>query len=196
MEKLHHAELHGSVTFADVVTVIQRNEMVRRTEMDLNRYRIELGTEAQSLQLRPPELDAEVEEAHLVVRDYYRADQREEKEIFDRIFKLDAQALADRGNICVALGFPRDVAGHIEPTEPRGYRMLNEIPRLPMNVIENVVKTFQTLSAIYDATIEDLQAVEGVGEVRAAMIKNELMRMKFRRRDNWDHDFPPLAPSD
>jgi diadenylate cyclase len=56
MDRLQHAELSGAVILADIVTVIQRAEMVRRTEMELNRYRIELGTEAQSLQLRPPEL--------------------------------------------------------------------------------------------------------------------------------------------
>ena len=39
MEKLHYAELYGLVVLADVVTVIQRNEMVRRTESNLNRYR-------------------------------------------------------------------------------------------------------------------------------------------------------------
>ncbi|MBI1928979.1 DNA integrity scanning protein DisA [Candidatus Poribacteria bacterium] len=179
--KLDRAELSGTVTLVDVVTVIQRMEMVRRAESDLNRYQIELGNEGQSLQLRPPELTLEVEEALLVILDYYRAEQREEDEVFERIFKLDAQALADRGNISVALGFPRDVSTYMETIEPRGYRLLSQIPRLPISVIENVVKTFKTLSAIYDATMEDLQAIEGVGEVRAAMIKDLLVRMKCQK---------------
>lgn len=178
MDGLQDAELTSTVTLSDIVTVIQRAEMVRRTENDLNRYGIELGIEAQSLQLRPPELEIE-EQAFLVIRDYYQADQREEDEVFERIFKLDAQALADRGNICVALGYPRDTADGVDTIEPRGYRLLNQVHRLPMNVIENVIRTFKTLSAIYEATIEDLQAVEGVGEVRAAMIKDELLRLKF-----------------
>jgi len=132
-----------------------------------------------------------VEDALLVVRGYYHADQRELAEVFDRIFKFDPQALADRGNISVALGFLRDVVGHTDFIELRGYRMLNRIPRLPMNIIENVVQTFHPLSALYDVTIEDLQAVGGVGEIRAATIKDELMRMKFHRRSDWDHELLP-----
>lgn len=43
MDRLHRTELSGTVLLADVVSVTQRNEMVRRTENELNRYRIELG---------------------------------------------------------------------------------------------------------------------------------------------------------
>jgi diadenylate cyclase len=50
-----------------------------------------------------------------------------------------------------------------------------------MSVIENLVKKFKNLHAILDATIEELQEVEGVGGVRAAMIKGELAEMAFQR---------------
>ena len=78
----------------------------------------------------------------------------------------------------------------MEAIEPRGYRLLSQVPRLPMNIIENVVQTFKTLSAIYNASMEDLQAVEGVGEVRAAMIKEELVRLKLQQPIR-GHAVPP-----
>ena len=53
-----------------------------------------------------------------------------------------------------------------------------KIPRLPMPVIENLVKTFNDLSTVMDATIEELDDVEGIGEVRAKAIKEGLRRIR------------------
>ena len=62
--------------------------------------------------------------------------------------KLDPQLLADAGNVSVALGYPRDVASYMDALEPRGYRLLSQVPLLPMNVIDNVVKAFHTLREV------------------------------------------------
>lgn len=72
---LNWAELSGTITLANVIQAIQVCERVRRTEHELNRYRIELGTEAQSLQLIPPELKTEIERSLLIIKDYYREDE-------------------------------------------------------------------------------------------------------------------------
>jgi diadenylate cyclase len=61
---------------------------------------------------------------------------------------------------------------------PRGYRMLNKIPRIPANVIENLVKHFKELKSVMEATYEDLDNVEGIGEARAKAIKNGLRRLR------------------
>jgi diadenylate cyclase len=61
---------------------------------------------------------------------------------------------------------------------PRGYRILAKIPRLPMPVIENLVKTFGHITTVMDATIEELDDVEGIGEVRAKAIKDGLRRLR------------------
>ena len=61
---------------------------------------------------------------------------------------------------------------------PRGYRMLNKIPRIPTNVIENLVRNFKELKGVMEASYEQLDKVEGIGEARARAIKNGLRRLR------------------
>ena len=61
---------------------------------------------------------------------------------------------------------------------PRGYRMLNKIPRIPATVIENLVKHFRELKSTMEASYEELDSVEGIGEARAKAIKSGLRRLK------------------
>ena len=171
---LNRAEISGTVTLPEVVYVIQRTEMVRRTETELNKYLIELGSEGQALQFRSPEFTSEVQEGLLVIKDYYIGEKENEAEVYERIFKLSPQSLSESENISAALGYPRDASSYDKILVPRGYRILSRFSRLPMSVVEKLVKKFKNLQAIFDATIEELQGVEGVGEVRATMIKNEL----------------------
>ncbi len=63
---------------------------------------------------------------------------------------------------------------------PRGYRLLRKIPRLPMPVIENLVQTFGDFQLIIKASIDALDAVEGIGEVRAKAIKEGLRHLRDR----------------
>ena len=178
---LDRTEFSGMVTLMEVTSAIQRTEMVRRTENELNRYRIELGSEGQSLQLHYPQLGSEVKEGLLTIRDYYRKEQRTEAEAFERISKLNPEQLSDGSHISVALGYSRDVSSYTEPLIPRGYRILNQIPRLPPVIVDNLMNKFHNLQTILEATIEELQNVEGVGEIRATMIKDELAAIKVHR---------------
>ena len=191
LRALNYAEFDETVTIVDVVTAVHRTEMARRCEKDLNRYRLELGGEGQSLQLQPPELDLGIREGLLVIRDYYKEDQRTEEDAFERIFKLDTNGLSDSGNISEALGYPRDLLSYAELLIPRGYRILSRIPRLPMFVIENLVKRYKDFRAILNATVDELPEVEGIGEVRANTIRDELDRMKFQRYIEPDTMIPP-----
>jgi len=61
---------------------------------------------------------------------------------------------------------------------PRGYRILKKIPRLPMPVIENLVDRFTTLMNIIAASPDELDDVDGIGEVRAQAIKDGLRRLR------------------
>ena len=175
---LNWAELNGTVTLANVITAIQVCERVRRTEHELNRYRIELGTEAQSLQLIPSELSTEIERALLITKDYYREKEKSEYQVYEHIFGLDAPDLATESNISEALGYPQDFSDYVGTLAPRGYRMLSQIPRIPMNIVQNIVQNFKTLDAIITSNIDALQNVEGVGKTRATAIKEALVQMK------------------
>jgi diadenylate cyclase len=61
--------------------------------------------------------------------------------------------------------------------QPRGWRMLARIPRLPESVIGHVVDRFGTLQKIMRATVPELVDVEGVGDARAKAIKEGLARL-------------------
>ena len=61
---------------------------------------------------------------------------------------------------------------------PKGYRILNKIPRMPNVIVNNLVKNFKSFQHILAADIDQLDDVEGIGEVRARTIKQSLKRME------------------
>ena len=63
------------------------------------------------------------------------------------------------------------------PACSRGYRLLHKIPRLPEAIVERIVERFTTLPKILRATVDDLDEVEGVGESRARAIQEGLSRL-------------------
>jgi diadenylate cyclase len=52
------------------------------------------------------------------------------------------------------------------------------VPRLPESVVRKVVADFGTLDAVVRASQRDLEAVEGVGTVRAREIREGLRRLQ------------------
>ena len=59
----------------------------------------------------------------------------------------------------------------------RGYRQVAQINRLPVGVGERLIEHFGNLQALFAASSTDLQAVEGVGESRARIIRDGLLRL-------------------
>ncbi|MGE5455139.1 MAG: helix-hairpin-helix domain-containing protein, partial [Methylocystaceae bacterium] len=59
-----------------------------------------------------------------------------------------------------------------------GYRLLQKLPRIPSAVIDNLVNTFGVFGRILQASINELDEVDGIGEVRARSIRNGLKRMQ------------------
>lgn len=43
---------------------------------------------------------------------------------------------------------------------------------MPSNIVENLIQGFESLQHIIDASIEELDKVDGIGEVRAKNIKD------------------------
>jgi len=60
---------------------------------------------------------------------------------------------------------------------PRGYRLLARVPRLPSPILDRVVEHFDGLQKLLAATVEDLQAVEGVGDSRARSVREAISRL-------------------
>ena len=61
--------------------------------------------------------------------------------------------------------------------QPRGYRLLARIPRLPESVINHVVARYGSLQKVMRATTEDLEVVHGVESGTARAVKDGLARL-------------------
>jgi diadenylate cyclase len=171
-------EVEDLVTIRDVVTVLQRAEMVRRIAEEIDGYIVELGVDGRLVLLQLEELMGGVEDdRRLVLKDYI--DDPEAESLDDAMETLSAfttEDLLDLKNVASVLKFPADseLDGSVQP---RGYRLLSKIPRLPELVIDHIVRQFATLQKIMRATVDDLDDVEGVGSVRARAIKEGLSRL-------------------
>lgn len=177
---LSELELADMVTVYDVAKAIQRTEMVLRIVKEIERYISELGTEGRLVSMQLDELVTDVEpEGLLIIQDYCTIlHEKTPEEILQTIRNWSAEDLLDLSLISRALGFMGNVGALDQPVSPRGYRILDKVPRLPWPVIENLVQTFGALQEILQASIEELDEVEGIGEVRARAIKEGLNRFR------------------
>ncbi len=180
LTNLSALELEDLVTVSDVVLVVQRTEMVRRIVAEIDRYIWELGTEGRLVSMQLEELVANVaEEGALIIRDYLAAGEtRAVDAVRDLMGGWESEDLLDLAGIARILGLGTTPSALENPVCPRGYRILRKIPRLPMPVIENLVNHFGTLQKVLRASIEELDEVEGIGEVRARAIKEGLRRLR------------------
>lgn len=177
INNLNLLEFQDLVTLFDVVTAIQRTEMVMRIVGEIERYIVELGNEGRLISMQLNELIKNIEQdGILLIRDYCKVNM-DHNEIYKDIQKLTQEELLDLDMIGKLLGY---VSVPMIDTliSPRGYRILNKVPRIPASVIENLIKHFKELTAILDATTDDLDQVEGIGEARARAIRNGLRRIK------------------
>jgi len=182
-DRLTAAELAGVVTVDDVVTVVQRVEMLLRVSREVGRYIVELGTEGRLVRLQADELNAGVEDEYLMLlRDYLPASTpRKGAGAAAKISALTLDQLLDSPVVAAALGFSATGEVGEEQVIPRGYRILHRVPLLPGTVINRLVEHFGTLPAILAATEKDLDSVEGVGARRARAVSDGLRRLRERR---------------
>lgn len=170
-------EVEDTVSLRDVVLTLQRAEMVRRIAAEVEGYVAELGTEGRLIELQLDELMAQVEgERALVIKDYLADRRRKVATVKSELDQLSTDDLLDLDVIARALAFDTDEPLD-RPVAPRGYRLLSKIPRLPEGVIAKLVQRFQSLQRVMDATLDDLDEVDGVGETRARSIQDGLRRL-------------------
>jgi diadenylate cyclase len=171
-------EVEDLVTVRDVATVLQRAEMVRRIAEEIEGYVVELGTDGRLVMLQLEELIGGVEDdRRLVAKDYFHAaPDTELVTVMQGLAALDDELLLDPYAVAGVLNLGPNV-GIDSALQPRGFRLLHKIPRLPDIVSDHVVNRFANLQKIMRAGLSDLTEVEGVGEARARAIKEGLSRL-------------------
>src|SRR5256884_4608628 len=109
-----------------------------------------------------------------IVYDYH-ADGGTERvaEGLEALAQLPYQQLLEFELLAV-LGYPATTNPLDYSVAPRGYRVLTHIRRLPENIIQRLVGELGGLDGIVRASQRDLEAVEGVGTVRAREVREGL----------------------
>lgn len=177
---LNEYEFNDIVTLDNVLTALQRAEMTMRMAEEVKKRIIELGEEGRLVDIQLDELIGGLEkEEKLIIKDYIApGKKRTVEKVFNQIIELEYEELMKQSIIAKLLGY-EDFDNYDEvAVYPKGYRLLNKIPRMPSNIVENLVRSFKTFQHILIADIPKLDEVEGIGEVRAKNIKQALKRMQ------------------
>jgi diadenylate cyclase len=171
------SEVEDLVTVRDVVTVLQRAEMVRRIAEEIEGYIVELGSDGRLVLLQLEELMAGVEdERRHVVRDYLPdGDASRAAEAVAALGELETDRVLSPQAVSSLL----DIGDGIDldsGLQPRGYRLLSRIPRLPDATVEAIVARFGNLQKIMRSEAEELETVDGVDTAAARAAKDGLAR--------------------
>ena len=173
-------EIEDLVTVRDVSIVVQRLEMVRRISEEIAHYVVELGTDGRLLSLQLDELIGGVSpDRELVIRDYLDSARRERtiSGVLVDLAEIPSAELVDLSTVARVLGFSTGGDSLDMAVSPKGYRLLNKVPRLPGAIVERLVDHFGDLQKLLAANLDDLMTVDGVGEQRARAVREGLSRL-------------------
>jgi diadenylate cyclase len=171
-------EYEGVVPLGEIVGAVATFEYTVRIAGEIENYIKELGQEGRLVEMQLEQAFHNVPEQYdALIRDY-APEEVDYEEIRARLRKLSNEELSDPVEIAQVLGYDS-----IGPTEeffvkPRGYRQLERVPRLPGRVAEKLIEEFGTLNELLNATEDDLDEVEGVGQARARAIRRNLKRQQ------------------
>jgi diadenylate cyclase len=172
-------EFEDIVTLDDVAYVLQRIGMVTRVAWEVDRYICELGNEGRLIDMQLDELLTNIESDELlVIEDYMVHINKTAEDIQEKLRMLSYDELMDLTNISSILGYSSGINSFDTAIYPRGYRLLNKVPRVPMAITKNLIDKFLNFQGILNASIEELDEVDGIGEVRSRLIKEGLRRVQ------------------
>ena len=179
LTRLTALEFQNAVMLDDVLVVLQRAELTTRMAEEIERACVELGEEGRLIRMQLEELVADVpDEKAALVYDYHaEGGAARTQEGLEALAGLPYNQLLEFELLAV-LGYPASVNPLDHSVSPRGYRVLSHIPRLPDGVVKRVVASLDGLDGIVRASQRELEAVEGVGSVRAREIREGLRRLQ------------------
>ena len=176
---LSEHEFDDIVSLETVANSIYRSEMIMRMETEVKRNIIELGNEGRLVNIQLEELIANVElEEKQIIQDYMASSVKDADTLLKEIRKLERKDLIVAEKIIKILGYEITPDVLDMNVSARGYRVLSKVPKMPAYVIDKIVDAFGSLQGVCTATIDELDDVEGIGEVRAKIIYQSLRRLQ------------------
>jgi diadenylate cyclase len=174
-------EVEDLVTVRDVAAMLQRSETVRRVAEQIQTSIVELGAEAHLIRLQMDELLEDVDDdRELVLLDYLPDDKDERLEsALMALASLSTDDLTDLRAVAAVLlpGTDVELIDLDHSLQPRGYRLLDKVPRISEDVVDRLVERFGSLQKLTRATTADLASVEGVDPSLALSVKDGLDRL-------------------
>jgi diadenylate cyclase len=168
-------EVEDVVTVRDVVSVVQRGEMVHRIADEIETMIIELGVDARLLRLQLDELYSEIDdELDLVIADYLPP-HRNVDDTLEEMSRLRDDDVLDARMALATLHL-----GEFEldaEVAPKGLRLLRRVNALPPELAARIANDFGGLARLQRATTDDLLRVDGVDEATANSVKETLQRV-------------------
>ena len=136
--RLTALEFEGGVTLHDVLTVLQRAELVTRMAVEIERYIVELGAEGRLIEMQLEETMVGVPPTSPRWCTTTSPSHSDESfaVVLDSLARLPHQDLLDFGRLAELLGYDRKLNTLDHPVSPRGHRILGRIPRLPKLVVQ------------------------------------------------------------
>ena len=179
LANLTNLEFEGLAVLEDVVTCVQRFEMVERVTKEINGFVIELGVDGRLVQMQLEEMTAGVQTEHEnLLKDYCKMKKNcSLADMQARLRVLSDDELLEMPVIARAMGYTGSNEALAQYLTPKGYRMLARVPRLSQAVVGKLVERFGNLNNIIRASRKQLEAVEGVGAARARILQEGLRRL-------------------
>jgi diadenylate cyclase len=171
-------EYEGTVTLREVVAAVGTFEYSVRIAEEIEAYVRELGSEGRLVEMQLEQAFHGIPEQYEALLRDYVAEDVDHREVRQELRSFTPEQLSDPVEITQLLGY-----GSVGQTEdyfvkPRGYRQLGRVPRLPRKVAESLIREFGSLEGLLDASEEELDEVDGVGQARARAIHRGLERQK------------------
>ena len=168
--QLGELEMEDTITNQQVLTVIQRGELLIRLANQVKNEAENLGEEAGIVMIQIESLESGVEYTlSLVLKDHlpskkYRNTKKAKSEISNMTYE-ELNTISHLGAILMMQ--PLD-----EISTPRGYRVLARLPGLPDNLHDPLIKKFKTLPKLLGASTDKLFQVDGIGRNRAQQLRD------------------------
>lgn len=180
-------EMENRVTLLDVFDILNRGLKIMDLYEELSFYLAELGNEGILTKLHMDELNEGVDESlNLLVMDYAHDEIIGKTHDPLKIMKnLISSENLDLISFVHIMGYDIDEHQIFEMIlQPRGYRLLRSIPRIPLNIAYDLVDKFKNISGLLNASFDELMSVDGIAEKRATVIMSGISSLKNRANYN------------
>ena len=178
LQRLGSLEFEDMATAIEVCDAISHGLRVTIVGEEIQSYIAELGNEGRLVRMQLDELLFNAAKENLLIVKDYNTTNRDAGDIMKQLLTQQRESGSDEIVIARMLGLGSSTAQLEQQVSSRGYRILYKIPRLPPSIIENLVEHFKLLLPVANASIEALDEVEGIGEVRALAIRNGLRHLR------------------